>query len=72
VFASITLLSICIRCCIHINATNTRPAPLVAQHTGPVQVQVHSFANNRATVPVHSIREQAPPTYAAATEGPKY
>jgi hypothetical protein len=50
------------------------------QTPGLVQVQVHSFGNSATqpprTTPVHSIKEEAPPNYTAATSSnsgyPKY
>ncbi|CAF0914697.1 unnamed protein product [Rotaria sordida] len=85
VSTSILILSVCIRCCIQLSASNTRPTsqrvPISIQNPRHVQVQIHSPRNNMATrspgiAPVHCIKEEAPPTYAAAissvTEPPKY
>ncbi|CAF1117966.1 unnamed protein product [Rotaria sp. Silwood1] len=82
---SVAILSICIRCCVQLNSNNARQvpprAPISIQNPGHVRVQVFSAGNNRATrtpttAPVHCIREDAPPSYAAAisstTEPPKY
>ncbi len=73
----IILFSICLRCCIQINANNSRRSPISVQNPGTVPV--YSYGNNLPTrsstaVPVHNIREDAPPSYAAATSTglPKY
>ncbi|CAF2680603.1 unnamed protein product [Rotaria sp. Silwood2] len=82
---SIAILSICIRCCVQLNSNNTRqtpPAvPISIQNPGHRRAQVYVTRNNMTArsstiVPVHCIREDAPPSYAAATssttELPKY
>ncbi|CAF1083692.1 unnamed protein product [Adineta ricciae] len=74
VSACIVILSICIRCCIHFNTVNNRrvprAVPVFTPTPGQPVYQVHSFSHNFATgrpaaVPVHSMREDAPPTYTA-------
>ena len=74
VSACIVTLSVCIRCCIHLNTVNNRrvpqAVPVYTQTPGQPVYQVHSFTNNFAAgrpvaVPVHTMREDAPPTYTA-------
>ena len=68
VFGSITLLGICIRCCIYMNAPQVPRTIPVAVTTTPngrvVRVRVRQAPNN---IPVHTAMEEAPPSYAAAT-----
>jgi hypothetical protein len=81
VSSCIVLLSITIRFCIYMCNNNTKPAPsLVAVHTSG-HVPVRAYGNNMSTqpprnAPVHTFREDAPPTYATATSSntgaPKY
>ncbi len=68
----ITLLLICIRCCIRLNYNNTPPIRQrgvpTARNPRLAPAQVYSCGNNMATrptngIPVHNIREEAPPSY---------
>ncbi|CAF1189183.1 unnamed protein product [Adineta steineri] len=64
---SLVLCSICIRCCVYISSNNSKTT---TQRVLVPQGPVHSFRNNLATqppvsVPVHSFREDAPPSYGA-------
>lgn len=76
VFGSITLLGICIRCCIYMNARPPpRPIP-VAVTTTPsgrvIRVRVRPGVTSGVGqvpigTPVHMAVEEAPPSYAVAT-----
>ena len=67
---------------MQLNSNNAqRTATTVTQNPRHIRVQVYSTGNNAPSqspniVPVHNIREDAPPSYAAAlssnTEPPKY
>jgi hypothetical protein len=61
---------ICIRCCIQLNSNNTQSLP----RRIPQSAQNQSYSPTNA--PIHNIREDAPPSYAIATNSttglPKY
>lgn len=83
--SGLLLLLVCIRCCIYLSSNNTRATPrrvlISAQNPRLVRVQAHPYPNNLSTgsptaVPVHIMREEAPPSYIVATSStiqpPKY
>lgn len=84
VFSAITLLSICIRCCIYCNNQNNPRTGAVTTVANPrvVRVQVRptgpNYATMRPPVPaaVHTVVETAPPPYDAVVSAkdqyPKY
>lgn len=67
----ILLLSICIRCCIYATNNNRRTirrVPISRQNPRLVRAPVRCYQSNLSTaVPVHSIQEDGPPSYAVAT-----
>ena len=77
VFGGITLLSICIRCCIYMNAPTPavpRPIAVTTTPTGRVvRVRVQAQGNpgvvraGNMGAHVHQVVEDAPPSYAIAT-----
>ena len=67
IVGSTIFLCLCIRLCIQLCCKKTQSLPSSGQREGPIQVQVHSYENNLTTVPAYNIREEAPPSYTAAT-----
>lgn len=76
-------LSICIRCCIYANANNnSRPLRRRIVRARPItragQVYITpdgtAYAARPVSVPIHTIIEDAPPSYDIATSGvpPKF
>jgi hypothetical protein len=69
----ILLLSICIRCCAYAAGGNTQPIRRVPIVRRRAQNPAATYQGNASTVvPIHSIQEDAPPTYEAAAGYQKY